>query len=98
MQLCSVSQIKFCEKLRQLSGQLEKWVIGKGFSMSPPWNPNTEAELEEEDLDYSSCKDPWLKDIRKKIFGEDNRVQISGNCGYVNGRRSGKRYGRRGCN
>ena len=75
-----VSQIKFCGKLRQLSDQLEEWVIGKGFSMSPSWNPNTEAELEEEDLDYSnsSCKDPWWKDLRKKIFGEDNRVQISG--------------------
>ena len=50
-----VSEIKFCGKLRQLSDQLEEWVTGKGFSMSSSWNPNTEAELEEEDQDYSSC-------------------------------------------
>ena len=50
-----VSEINFCGKLRQLSDKLEVWVIGKGFSMAPSWNPNTEAELGEEDQDYSSC-------------------------------------------
>ena len=78
-----VSQIKFCGKLRQLSDQLEEWVIGKGFSMSPSWTPFTEVELEEENTDqeedreHSICKDPWWKGLRKKIFGGDNRVEIS---------------------
>ena len=41
-----VSQVKFCEKKRALADQLEEWMTGKDFRMSPFWTPNTESEVE----------------------------------------------------